>query len=456
MEDLLRMKVGMEEAIMGKRKRMPGISLAIMLALSGCATKEANTEKNKEVSKELTTIPEQTNDSKQEVEQDPTTVVEAPSNFITAEDLATADYWGLSKENALAAVMKKAQAGEKVTICVLGGSITQGTISSGSSDSKVEKKTAYANIFFDWWEETFPSVEFEFINAGIGATDSYLGVHRVQKDVLDYHPDLVLVEYAVNDGSSYFYEKTYDNLLRKILLSKDHPAVLLLFMGQTNGTTAQINQSKIGYNYSLPMVSYINVINDMMEKGTYKEKDLSGDQVHPSALGHAITGEILWKYLNSVYEVVDSYEEPELFDKSAVTTEVYMEAQILDSSNIEPDTLGNFVESKVFETYPNNWTCKEGDGEITFTTTLKNLGIMYYCQTDGNGGQFEVFVDDEKVMTLDADFSNGWGNYAKTTECYTSELSAEHKIVIKKAPDSTGDIFTILGLLVSSSSINKQ
>ena len=127
-----------------------------------------------------------------------------------------------------------------------------------------------------------------------------------------------------------------------------------------------------------------------------------------------------------------------------------MEAQILDSSNVKPDSLGSFIESKVFDTFPNDWTCQEGEGVLTITVDFKNLGIMYYCQTDGNGGQFDVYVDDEKVMTLDANFKNGWGNYAKTTECYTSDTSAEHKIVIKKSPDSTGSVFTVLGLLVSN------
>jgi hypothetical protein len=32
---------------------------------------------------------------------------------------------------------------------------------------------------------------------------------------------------------------------------------------------------------------------------------------------------------------------------------------------------------------------------------------------------------------------------------YTSDSSAEHTITIKKSPDSTGDLFDLLGLLVS-------
>lgn len=62
-------------------------------------------------------------------------------------------------------------------------------------------------------------------------------------------------------------------------------------------------------------------------------------------------------------------------------------------------------------------------------------------------GQFEIYVDGECVTTLNADFSGGWGNYAEIREVYSSDEAAEHTIVIKKAEDSTGDVFTVLGIM---------
>jgi lysophospholipase L1-like esterase len=364
--------------------------------------------------------------------------------------MAKADLWSKVSDNAaIAAVMRKAAAGEKVTIACIGGSITQGTISNGSDDAEVGFKTCYADLFHQWWTETFPDTEIEFINAGIGATGSYIGVHRVQKDVLDYDPDLVLVEFSVNDDGSNFTKTTYDNLVRRIYQADSNPAVLLLFMGQTSGSTAQETDVLVGYNYQTPMVSYINVINDMMLNGVYSAEQLSGDTVHPSALGHAIVGEILWKYLNNVNAYRDTYEEPAEFTAEAVTNDKYLNAQILDSSNVTPTDLGDFEESSKFSAFPNDWSCTEGDGDLTFTINCKNLGLLYYCTTDGKSGQFEVYVDGELTKTLDADFTDGWGNYAESAEVYTSDEAAEHTIVIKKAADSTGDAFTVLGLLVS-------
>ena len=376
-------------------------------------------------------------------------VAEPLTDYVTDELMQRADMWGSCDDAALAAVMRKAAAGEKVTIACIGGSITQGTISNGTADGEVGFKKSYADIFFEWWERTFPQAEFTFINAGIGATGSYIGVHRVQEDVLDEQPDLVLVEFSVNDSSSNTSKTTYDNLVRRILKDEHHPAVMLLFMGQSNGASAQDTHVLVGFNYHLPMVSYVNVINDMKTNGIFTEKELSGDVTHPSALGHAITGEILWKYLNSVYEQMDNFDEPELFDEPAVTREIYLDAEILDSATLVPDELGTFAESNKFAAFPNDWTCEEGEGNLTFTVTCRRLGLLYYCTTDGLSGQFEVYVDGESVATLNADFSGGWGNYAEAREVYTSDEAAKHTIVIRKADNSTGDAFTVLGVLVA-------
>lgn len=373
----------------------------------------------------------------------------ALTDYVSEEEMALADQWPSCDDRALAAVMRKAAKGEKITVACIGGSITQGTISSGSSDSEVGFKKCYADIFFEWWKTNFPDTEIECINAGIGGTDSYLGVHRVQKDVLDKKPDLVLVEYSVNDADSVFYKKSYDNLVRKILLSESKPAVMLLYMAQTNGSTSQGSHVFVGFGYKLPMVSYSNVISDMMTNNVFTDKQLSGDTVHPSGLGHAITGEIIWKYLNGVYEVMDSLEEPDDFDISPVTKEVYLGADILDSTNITPDSLGTFEQKKVCDQFPNGWVCSEGDGEITFKAEFRNLGILYYDTVDGKSGQFEIYIDGESKRTINADFTGGWGNAITAEEVYISDEKAEHTVVIKKAPDSTGDVFDLLGLLAS-------
>lgn len=374
------------------------------------------------------------------------------TNYIDDTYMAKADMFHYTDDTAVAGVIKKAMAGEDITIAVIGGSITQGTISNGAGDSEVGFRTCYADLFFKWWEDMFPDITVNKINAGIGATGSYIGVHRLATDVLAYDPDLVLVEFAVNDAGSKTSRVTYENIVRNILSYKSNPAVIMLIMGQTNGSSDQENEIIVGAHYKLPMLSYANCINMLIADGVYSSPVLSGDTVHPSAMGHAIVGEILWKYLNNVYHNRDIYPSYEGFDRESLApigSEKYKDCAIIDSDDVEPDDYGTFEKSKKFAQFPNDYTSKEGDGGLTFTLTFRNLGVLYYRTTNGKGAKYDVYVDGEKVSTLNGDFPGGWGNYAEASEVFKSDAEAEHVVKFVKAGDSAGEEFTVLGLMVS-------
>ncbi len=52
------------------------------------------------------------------------------------------------------------------------------------------------------FQKTWPEARFSEINAAIGGTGSDLGVFRLAHDVLEKKPDLLFVEFAVNDGGA--------------------------------------------------------------------------------------------------------------------------------------------------------------------------------------------------------------------------------------------------------------
>ncbi|MBQ4311367.1 MAG: SGNH/GDSL hydrolase family protein, partial [Oscillospiraceae bacterium] len=98
----------------------------------------------------------------------------------------------------------KGESGQPITIGVIGGSITQGTAASSPAN-------AYPSVYCKWWEEKFPESEITLVNAGIGGTDSYLGVNRVDEQLLAYDPDIVIVEFSVNDTNAATNKYSYDS-----------------------------------------------------------------------------------------------------------------------------------------------------------------------------------------------------------------------------------------------------
>lgn len=360
----------------------------------------------------------------------------------TTEDMIRRAVVNAGNTARLADAMKRAQAGEKITIGTIGGSITQGTAASTTDER-------YANRALQWWAKAFPKAQLDFVNAGIGATDSYIGVHRADTDLLSKKPDVVIVEFSVNDTDAALNLQTYDSLVRKILQAENHPAVILLFTTQEDGTSLQDTHMQIGSAYNLPMISYKNAVLPEIEAGKFTWKDISPDNIHPNSVGHGIIGELLWSYFNSVYAKLDQIDTSDLtFTAAPVTKDLYAKGQLLDSKTLTPKNMQGFEQAEVSNQFPNDWTTKEG-GELTFEVTGSNIGVLYYKTVDGKSGQYCVYVDDRLIQVLDGDFTGGWGNYAQAQQVYTSDTPSTHTVTIKQLEGTDLTQFTVLGLLVS-------
>lgn len=344
----------------------------------------------------------------------------------------------------LASAMRKAASGEKVTVGVIGGSITQGSLASRSEN-------CYASGFFRWWSEAFPNGDFEFINAGIGGTDSYLGVHRVDEQLLSKAPDVVIVEFSVNDTNPVLNKYSYDSLVRKILSADNSPAVILLFTTTDAGFNLQDVHMEIGSAYDLPMISYRDAVYPEIEAGTLLWKDISPDNIHPNDNGHRMITQLLGRYLDSVLEQLDSIDEaPSAFDMPGPTNDYYKNAELYNASQITAVSSEGFEtgQNNLYSLFPDNWIAKEG-GTIVFNAECRNFGIFFLRTTDGKSGAYEVYVDGEKKGTLDADFTGGWGSYGATKQVLFSKETAEHTIEIRPAAGSEDKALTILALMIS-------
>lgn len=195
----------------------------------------------------------------------------------------------------LAAVMEKARRGEEICVAAIGGSIT-----AGGQNTK-DPKNRYIAQVSDWFTKTFPKAKVSFVNAGIGGTNSLYGAMRVQRDVLSKKPDLVIVEYAVNDNHPVpMFWNSYEGVLRQILTEPQQPAVVQLFFMQRKGENAQETQRMLGRHYDLPMVSFRDAWWPEIYSGRVKWEDMYDDVVHPNDTGHILASELLIGLLENV------------------------------------------------------------------------------------------------------------------------------------------------------------
>jgi len=105
------------------------------------------------------------------------------------QDLPLLEAREVTPRGGLPNFFRKAQTtGAEIKVGYLGGSIT------AQNGWRVQTLAHF--------RQAYPQASFTEINAAIGGTGSDLGAFRVQQDVLSKGPDLLFVEFAVNDGGA--------------------------------------------------------------------------------------------------------------------------------------------------------------------------------------------------------------------------------------------------------------
>ena len=286
---------------------------------------------------------------------------------------AAATQYNYSANNyRMAQVIKKAQAGKPVTIGLIGGSITQGT-------GTYWEGTSYAQILEGFWRGYFPNSALTFINAGIGGTDSYIGVHRVS-GLLAADPDLVIIEFSVNDAGSSMYQTYYENLVRRVKAAPSAPAVLLLFMTTNTGTDASPFEIPIGRKYSVPMISYRDALLPAISAREFKWTDIAVDFIHPNVHGHSFAARLIIHYLLTTIDAVNAgnYQTSDVPVPSHATA--YANAEIYDSRVLKPVSCIGFSEgSNASENFKYGWSTssfhEEAKAEPAPETRAASSGI---------------------------------------------------------------------------------
>lgn len=365
--------------------------------------------------------------------------------------------------------IEKARRGEDVTIAFIGGSITQGAGAVPINKECYAYKTykAFCELVGKTTEENV-----HYIKAGVGGTPSEFGMLRYERDVLNegtVEPDVVVVEFAVNDEGDETKGECYDSLVRKILNSSNKPAVILLFAVFANDWNLQERLGPVGVAYDLPMVSTRNTVVEQFYKKPGEGRVVSKNQFfydvfHPTSIGHTIMADGI-KYL---LEVVDKQEQvTEDVDIRKITPPLggeFEKVKLLDGKQAfegaridcgdfkETDTELQAVERNMDLTHtpqlPYNWMYQgakvEGDAKpFTMDITCTALLLIAKDSASAAVGSADVYVDGEKVLTYDP-HQVGWTHCNPVIVLRGKERKNYHVEVRMCAGDEKKD-FTILG-----------
>lgn len=334
----------------------------------------------------------------------------------------------------------KARRGEPILIGGIGGSITEGYTASGYSKR-------YLTQVYEWWESHFPG-QVTLINAGIGATGSAFGVHRVEEDLLSHNPDFVIAEFAVNDLGAPLYEQTLEGLIRKTLKQPNQPAVMLLYFMVKNGASTQDDFSPLAGHYSLPQVSYRDRILELVGEGVISLDDVFADDVHPNDLGHKYAADFIIEYLDSVLDGMpeEDADIPAVGELPVpLYSDVFEHNRCLVYDNFQPVMDGTWQKGHFDKVCGGGWVGRDPGAELAFPDLEgTTFGVGVKLQRNRDYGVAEIWVDDGPRLKIDSYMptsAGAWGGPAPTFYLVTEELPAgPHTLYVRILEEKNSEV----------------
>lgn len=375
-----------------------------------------------------------------------------PTPATTREAMIQRSLMQTGNNHRLKKAIEKAENGEEVVIAYIGGSVTEG------ANAEPQETNCYAYRSYEYFKETFANNgdNIKFVNAGLSGTPSTIGMVRYGEDIIAKvgEPDVVIVEFAANDGDDPTQGVCYESLVKDILQSEKGPAVILLFYAAEDLWTLQDRFVPIGELYDLPMISIKDAFSQAFSSGEATPSDYySPDHLHPTTNGHQFIADCV----NFMFDVVDNevaLDEDMLIPSTTVYGDAFVGINALDSTSTDQNvtiSVGSFTDvddTTAGISFKKNWM-KPADSEnnsFSITLTCKNFVLIYKKSGDWIPtpfGKADVYLDGKQVATLDG--TSGWTN--SVAEIVLNDtIAKEHTIEIKMAEGDEDKAFTITAI----------
>jgi lysophospholipase L1-like esterase len=289
----------------------------------------------------------------------------------------------------LNSTLKKLKAGQDVTIGYFGGSITLGAGSSNYANSWRELTTK-------WFKDNYPRAQVTEINAAIGGTGSEFGAFRCEADLLSKKPDLVFVEFAVNDGGPADGRGPwFEGVIRQILKSDTHPDIVLVQTVTQTGAMENyeqgkppltvVTQDRIAAHYNLPAINVGKAAWEKVKAGELTWSEFAKDGVHPTDAGHKLYADILIEQLLPLL-------------KSGSPRRANLPPPIYKDASSAWERVDEPLSTQYRWQWPHFVASDKPGTEFTHQFTGTYVGL--YCQMGPDTGSITYSIDGGKPKTL--------------------------------------------------------
>lgn len=327
--------------------------------------------------------------------------------------------------------LEAAENGESLTLGYIGGSITEGK--------------NYSNPFTSYVRNTFAKGSFKEVNIGMSGTSSVVGLVRAEKGLVAQNPDIVVIEFSVNDHEDISYKKSFESLIRKFLEMPNEPAVIVLITRSKGGFSSQTQMEAAGKNFDVPVISMNNSMTKAFNSGFLKPDDYYTDEYHPHEKGGQLIADTMAYYLRQAMKTENRSDSYTIPSTSAYGSEYYtcvnMSPNELTNFSAGSFTAGNGYDRNNTLSYSYAFQKNSANSPMTFTTTGKGLILVFKANSSGMGTA--LVTVNGKTTKVSGNKQYTWGG-PDAEVAYYQETAGEMNVSIKM--ENAGTDFTIWGL----------
>ncbi|MBR3629354.1 MAG: endo-1,4-beta-xylanase, partial [Oscillospiraceae bacterium] len=284
-----------------------------------------------------------------------------------------------------------AEAGEPLTVAYLGGSITEGK--------------NYTTPFSNYLKENFAKGGFTEVNAGMSGTSSVVGLVRSEKDIVAKNPDIIFIEFSVNDHEDILYKKGLESVIKKFLELPNEPAVGIIINRSKGGFSTQAQMAPIGQNYDIPVISMDDALTKAFNSGFLQAGDYFTDEYHPHQKGGQLVADCMAYWVRQALKSENSDSEFSLPSKYVYGAE-YSSCVNSDPKTFSNFNAGSWTAGTGYGSLPFGYTCN-GGSPMTFKTNGKGFIVVFKANSSGMGS-IDVTVNG-KTTKISGNKQYTWG-----------------------------------------------
>lgn len=318
---------------------------------------------------------------------------------------------------------QKLLAKKHLTFGFMGGSVTQGYANLAIH------RGAYPELVTNaLCEQGYEAESFLCAEAGMGTMQGNL---LTDQHVLARKPDIVFLEFAINETTLRPSVISFESLLRKLLTAPEPPVVCLLMLRTMNGYSCESFMVPIAEHYGLPHISLNRALEPALERKELTWADYGDEESHPNADGHRLLAEMVLYLLKAAKQAPETEPRP--------LPEPWLDAPYTGLRFLQaaPDAEGVETECEVvprpYQAYiPTAWKICQAGGAFRLTVRCRVLLVFYETHRLPEFGACRISVDGEpmKQPLIQSNSLYGWGN-AKFMTAVSSAEDAEHTLLLE-------------------------